>query len=98
MFKVGDEVVCIKSRYGRVGMVFTVAAILKEGSSPPDACGVLTGGDAVQLNELPWVNDSHKGTWGYPVECFRKVQKRDLTAWLATENTIEGPVRKKVKA
>ena len=28
---------------------------------------------------------------GLPAEHFRKVQRRDLTAWLATKNTIDDP-------
>ena len=47
----------------------------------------------IRLKGVPNVSPKH---W-FNAACFRKVQRRDLTAWLATKNTIEDPKRLPVK-
>lgn len=37
------------------------------------------------------------GVW-FNSECFRKIQRRDIQAWLETADGTEGPVRPKVDA
>lgn len=97
-FKPGDEVVCIKSRFGvSSGRHFTVAAVLPAGVEPqgfyvrcqPSAI------DLIQTEEMGWHQGMRNGRWfwGWDASCFRKVQRRDLTEWLATENTIDEPTR-----
>lgn len=105
-FKPGDEVVCIRSEHGREGMTFTVAAYVQEKSVIPSDhfSGLVATKNYVQLNELPWVDKLWmKGnrktlTWGYDAASFRKVQRRDLSAWLKTATTFEEPKRKKARA
>lgn len=94
-FKPGDEVVCIyggpwKMRFRNIlrfiayrrpvkGRTYTVASVHLSG---------VESGVGVKLKEVP----SPKGLC-FCSSCFRKVQRRDLAAWLATETTIEGPTR-----
>lgn len=88
-FQVGDEVVCVDASkhpfYPRSGLVEGAIYTVRR---------VLCGGRAVHLFELlsgPERNGLlHRG---FRAERFRKVQRRDLNAWLATENTIEDPKR-----
>lgn len=40
-----------------------------------------------------WVKFAGACDWCWAASRFRKVQRRDLSAWLATEATIEGPTR-----
>lgn len=109
-FKVGDEVVCIRSEHGREGMIFTVAAVKNPGDEV--AIGPWRGhkdGAAIQLHEMPWAEEvEFEGyrtvvlIWGYDASCFRKVQRRDLGEWLKTDvgNTdhIDRSVRERVGA
>lgn len=46
----------------------------------------------------PWVALREFPGHYFGASAFRKVQRRDLNAWLATENTVEGPVREQVPA
>jgi len=97
MFKVGDEVVCVDDSPWRStgtkslqkGKVYTIR---DSDNLPPDHNGDI-GFHLVEV-ETPFTQQNV----GWSSFRFRKVQKRDLAAWLATENTVEGPVRKKVKA
>ena len=92
-FKPGDEVMCVDAGAGwcerptplKKGATYEVKRI-----GPPDA-------DGDRGVEVWGVSASRR--WPYwRSSRFRKVQRRDLTAWLATENTIEGPVRAPAKA
>jgi len=92
-FKPGDEVVYI----GDEG----VPKIPEHGR-----CANVSRGDTFTVVGVsPWrdtdlialILHEHPGKW-FDARCFRKVQRRDLTAWLATENTIEDPIRKREKA
>lgn len=85
-FKPGDEVVCVDDS-------------LAWGREP---CGLVKG-------QVYRVLDLGEGFWGdigvnvgvpsphptgrWSVSRFRKVQRRDLSVWLATKNTIEDPKR-----
>lgn len=51
------------------------------------------GGPEIGLQLDNW----KRGKFAMNVLCFRKVQRRDLTIWLATENTIEEPKRAPVE-
>lgn len=102
-FKPGDEVVCVDDAtlHGSdappkgiaKGGVYTVAAV---GPSPTNN-PIVRGRLVVFL-----VGTQNTGTVtgldiGYAPSRFRKVQRRDLTEWLATENTIEEPRRSPAK-
>lgn len=52
------------------------------------------GGPEIGLQLHNWM----RGKFAMNARCFRKVQRRDLTAWLATTNTIEEPKRAPTKA
>jgi hypothetical protein len=91
-FKVGDEVVCVDAAVGAVrcgnttglekGKVYVVLAL---GLTIDGQPGVDVGG----RNVLGGFNYAYR---------FRKVQRRDLGAWLKTETTFEEPKRTKVDA
>jgi len=100
-FKPGDEVVCVDAvrwdrrapkwmfwtnraprGYGpKVGQVITVAWV--------GPVFDLVTGVGVEFPDWPNVQ--------WDASHFRKVQRRDLTAWLATEKTIEEPKRAPAK-
>lgn len=91
-FKPGDEVVCVVDQSAWLNA--------EPGSSSipgPVAWQRLVVeivqfvDDEAYLGFPQWPIDSFRASF------FRKVQRRDLSAWLATENTIEGPVRKREK-
>lgn len=103
MFKPGDEVECVRSRFGiSEGKIFTVAAICYPGDQPVgfDCPIVPAVAASIQLNELPWQQGIRNGCWfwGYSASAFRKVQRRNLTEWLAQEATFNEPKRIKEKA
>lgn len=102
-FKPGDEVVCVDA----VASKFTqggYAPPLVEGRTYQVSdvfevrrcfSGDLSGLIGVALVGHEWSVNSVRGAWA--PSRFRKLQRRDLTSWLATENTIEGPVRSPAK-
>lgn len=103
-FKPGDEVVCVEAGgpyhvegFGVFRLVlnqtYTIAEVAPAGS--PTAMGRVVF-DMVQLVEFGHVETPT--IYGCRANRFRKVQRRDLKVWLATENTIEGPRRDRVKA
>ena len=101
-FKLGDELVCIEA--GRlniipwlapadatlvVGQVYTVLAVTIDEELAQPRVHLLEARNGEPWNGYP---DEGFGAWR-----FRKVQRRGLTAWLAAENAIEGPVRNPAK-
>lgn len=94
-FKPGDELVCVSSLFGPhvVGAQYTVAAVIASGTVTDRFLFIE---DAIQLHELPWVENDEE--WGFAPGCFRKVQHRDLSAWLRTATKFEEPKRKKANA
>lgn len=92
-FKPGDEVVCVQDESERwsissgltVGAKYTVTQVFED-KVGYDASRREVG---VKLLEVapPCPFSGFKAAW------FRKIQRRNLTAWLATENTIEEPKR-----
>ena len=95
-FKPGDEVVCVNAEGQHYiapqlehGAVYVVAGVHTSWSAPGTPSVTLVGMHWMALNG---------NVGGYRHTRFRKVQRRDLTAWLATKNTVEGPVRRKVSA
>lgn len=87
-FKPGDEVVCVDASpsVGEHSLIEGATYVIGDTSDRWAEPSVWVG----CLNE--W-GGRH---WHYASR-FRKVQRRDLTAWLATENTVEGPVRAPAK-
>lgn len=101
MFEVGDEVVCVRmNAYPEMeGMTFHIAAAYKAGCIVESVFG---GAPRLQVDAVQLVETGHHEPsierWGFAAHRFRKVQRRDLTAWLNTEAKYEEPKRKKVKA
>ena len=110
MFNVGDEVVCIDESVGNgpfwrrkssplgKGRVYTVEGIIsaemqiaENVSLHPHVVFENTGEPCALLKEV-----RNPAGGGWRISRFRKVQRRDLTAWLATATTHEGPVRRRV--
>ena len=91
MLKVGDEVVCIGSIPLPQGCKFPAPPVGHVGFIVE--IGEAEEGFYIELDNWP-----EEPGFGLDASLYRKVQRRDLTAWLATENTIEGPVRRKVSA
>lgn len=96
-WKIGDEAICVDASPDAAssgwfpgtapaqGELYTVDGIWLD-----DRDGLILSFDRLK-------NFAPGATGGYRASRFRKVQRRDLTAWLATENTIEGPTRETVK-
>lgn len=92
-FKVGDEVQMFRDRPAPegvkasphqgtpVGWVGRVTAIYRPFWAPPEVYGILLDNWALPSGHY------------HDAGCYRRVERRDLTAWLAAENTIEGPKR-----
>lgn len=91
-FKPGDEVVCVNAshrepvrshvRYPVEGETYTVLWVNESRTNP----GALRCG----LAGLEWT--TRQGTkGGHAVWRFRKVQRRDLSAWLETATDFEEP-------
>lgn len=97
-FKPGDEVICVQMDCApdMVGRHFTVSSVDPEGFRPP-GMAPLTGA-AVHLVGVYTRDGIETGLWGWDAERFRKVQRRDLSAWLKTATKFEGPKRAKVDA
>lgn len=96
-FKPGEEVVCVA-----VSPLYLIAALPSPvvGSVYVVSKVVLcewgrTGGEVFGLDfvELP----QGKSEYLYLPSDFRKVVRRNMAVWLAAENTVEGPVRKREK-
>lgn len=95
MLAAGDQVVCVENDgwdWGyfdmivpEVGAVYTIAEVRPDERTAE--CPEIPPGLALVLVELP----NNRGS--YPAECFRKVQRRDLSAWLATSTDFEEPKR-----
>lgn len=103
-FKPGDEVVCVDASASR-WTIEGFAPPLSEGATYVVAdvfdvrnliSGTPSGQIGVSLVGLAWSVKGICGAWS-PTR-FRKVQRRDLSAWLATTNTIEEPKRTPTKA
>lgn len=92
-FKVGDEI----EGFRESGVPWTP----EQGLPPPPVghIGVATllvmGPEGLVLELDNWPTEER---WGLDPTEFRKVQRRDLQAWLASSNTIEGPVRQREPA
>lgn len=102
-FKPGDDIVCVDADEPCTPGHQRWAHPLEKGAVYQVARLDLSEWSAALLVFLA----GHPNLWietgedvGFAASRFRKVQRRDLTAWLATPNTIEGPVRssKRVKA
>lgn len=92
-FKPGDEVVCVRSDHNspcltHKGCVYVVSGIVKARKRYALA---LHGVDNGAPFGPPYF-------YGHNPDRFRKVQRRDLTAWLKTATKFEGPKRKKANA
>lgn len=96
-FRPGDEVVCVKSCSEEpilvfAGEIYTVADVVLAGGDVPSLIleGVFSGNDT----PVGWrFISGGEPFFGFDPARFRKVQRRDLTARLAIENTIEEPKR-----
>jgi hypothetical protein len=110
-FKPGDEVVCVSKgehpdwRFLTVGGVYTVSRVYP----PVPECGCDEWG--IDLAEVPVSDplefDGNGQFWmaqGFLATRFRKVQRRDLTAWLSTsvgntdklDRPLKAPKRERV--
>jgi hypothetical protein len=95
-FKPGDEVVCVNASLIEPapwqgdapveGGVYVVVAVHLYRNEPH-----------VRLAEISNVEGDDLEDVGYRARRFRKVQKRDLTAWLSDEQTFEEPKRAPAK-
>lgn len=97
-FKPGDEVVCIAMQCApeMVGNVYIVEVFARPGEKPPGAwCRLDAPG--VQLVGVKTDDGPHTGLWGWDANCFRKVQRRDLGAWLQTAATDTDHLDKPIK-
>lgn len=88
-FKPGDEVVCVAGRDPR-GLATTASAVFEEGVVYVVANVILWRGE-VGLVIAGMPSDHPSGAYG--ARFFRKVQRRDLSAWLATATKFEEPKR-----
>lgn len=103
-FKPGDEVVCVVGAgpyqfNGRtyelvVGQIYTIAAVAAAGQRT-DLGRIGSAEPHVQLVEFGHVETPT--VWGVLAGRFRKVQRRDLTAWVETATDFEEPKRVPVK-
>lgn len=112
-FKPGDEVICVdggQRQFPDVGLVslvegatYTIASFQAEGEVG-DTGLVIGRGGCVQIVELGYLRSGEH--CGFRATRFRKVQRRDLSAWLETAATdtdhldrpIKTPARPKVDA
>lgn len=111
-FKPGDEVVCVDavaSKFTRLGyapplvegQTYEISDIFEVRTA---LSGKLSGQIGVALAGLEWGVNGVRGAW--TPSRFRKVQRRDLSAWLETAATdtdhldkpIKTPARPKVDA
>lgn len=89
-FAPGDEVQCINGDWSGS----------TEGGEPPMSCPSEGGVYTITELEIGPVSsalfiglDAFDADYLWNAAHFRKVQRRDLSVWLATENTIEEPKR-----
>lgn len=99
MLRVGDEVVCIWKGEklpgdSWAGHLWAKLVLRPGGTYVVSWVGVGSVSGTPTLR-LVGVRNRPGKVWAQGL--FRKVQRRDLTAWLATENTIEGPTRAPAK-
>ena len=95
-FRIGDDVAVVDEGSGVGPAVYRFVVGLFGGDVVQmDRGAVFRIEDMMRHPILPWVI----GLWlegrfaWHPHFWFRKVQRRDLTVWLSTENTIEEPKR-----
>lgn len=104
-FKPGDEVICVvgaspytlhERTYELVeGQTYTIAAVAAAGQRTH--LGRIGSGEPhVQLVEFGHVETPT--VWGVLASRFRKVQRRDLSAWLETAATNTDSLDKPIKA
>ena len=88
-FKPGDEVVCVNDQYvhglcrGIVkGEVYTIRAVVR----PVNGRNIVVDHARwlVELEEVTWDTGCPHIRGAYRPERFRKVQRRDISAWLET--------------
>lgn len=96
-FKPGDEIVAIDDGGPGPGLIpplvvgrVYVCSALDPHTYPCGQCGSEIGVDIEEVGSHPTQTYCHCS--------FRKVQRRDLGAWLKTETTFEEPKRTKVDA
>lgn len=104
-FKPGDEVICVVGAAphtinGRtyeliVGQAYTIAAVAAAGQRT-DMGRIGSGEPHVQLVEFGHVETPK--VWGVLASRFRRVQRRDLSAWLETAATNTDRWDKPIKA
>jgi hypothetical protein len=88
-FKVGDEVVCVEDESVNwnvvsglvVGATYTITSVFED-KVGYDSCNRAVG---VTLAEVPPPGEFS----GFKASWFRKVQRRDLTAWLGQTATYD---------
>lgn len=99
-FKAGDEATCIWDRRKRGepwGVYFKSLILLHPGRTYTVAgTRAYLAGLGLSLSEV--ADPTRDSLWNSLF--FRKVIRRDLTAWLATENTIDNPnpIRRRKRA
>lgn len=103
-FKPGDEVVCVDAGPVRPGEI----QALGHGDSVPAIAGQIYTVKGFGVWPGDWVtpvvylveikNDDRGDDMGFLPRRFRKVQRRDLSAWLNTATKFEEPKRKKANA
>lgn len=103
MFRVGDEVVCVDARpqsspvYGLNG-ARTWTAVRKGDVYIVGGLGVAWDGRTPVVYLVGHENpDPFRNDCGYGCFRFRKVQRRDLSAWLETATDFEEPKRTPAK-
>lgn len=104
-FKPGDEVVCVEGAAGSFpelgwvciaeGATYTVAEVWREGEIGETGLAIPAGG-MVQLVEIGHVRSGNH--CGFRATRFRKVQRRDLSAWLETVAADTDHLDKPIKA
>lgn len=101
-FRPGDEVVWVDSDGDPLALIYDLwMGVFNPDAHPLEIEGVLKVTAVVQHPHLPMIwglGFEGSGSDLYPHFSYRKVQRRDLTAWLSTTNTIEEPKRKPAKA
>jgi hypothetical protein len=101
-FKPGDEVVHVQTDGGELGAAYRLWLSIFN----PECLGNIDDEGEVLVVQAVVPHPHIAGLFGlsfgdhgrYPHYAFRKVQRRDLIAWLTTTNTIEEPKRTPTKA
>lgn len=102
-FKPGDEVVCINDGWLGRAPRWMFWTRTRPVDGPVKGHHYIVRRVAVgtcEISSRKAVGVELEGPWNHAwrPSNFRKVQRRDLSAWLSTENTIEGPVRAPARA